>query len=179
MAVGSLIIKGLLIIKENQISQVKEFSTFLCTGRCKTLGSLKSFLSYASQPSGASILFFPSMFTTGSGCSQKVLSAIPDCRYCSPSYLPWKAGITDDCDILVYWHGRKYSISQVFWYTFLYFRFVEFFHQWVSSFYQNYNFSTIISSKNMLFLPPHLSGTPVINRYISCWFNCLHNIIQS
>jgi len=58
MAAGSLIIKRLLVIKENQISQVKEFSTFLCMGRCKTLVSLKSFLSYASQLSGASILFF-------------------------------------------------------------------------------------------------------------------------
>ena len=37
-------IKRLLLIKENQISQVKEFSAFLCMGRCKSLGSLKSFL---------------------------------------------------------------------------------------------------------------------------------------
>ena len=35
---------GLLLIRENQISQVKEFSTFVCLGRCKGLGSLKSFL---------------------------------------------------------------------------------------------------------------------------------------
>ena len=35
---------------------VKEFSTFLCMGRCKSLGSLKSFLSYSSKLSGASIL---------------------------------------------------------------------------------------------------------------------------
>ena len=41
---GSQNIKSLLVIKENQISQVKEFSTFLCMGRCKSLGSLKSFL---------------------------------------------------------------------------------------------------------------------------------------
>ena len=33
-----------LLIKENQISQVKEFSAFLCMGRCKSLGSQKSFL---------------------------------------------------------------------------------------------------------------------------------------
>ena len=39
-----------------QTSQVKEFSAFLCMGRCKSLGSLKSFLSYASQLSGASTL---------------------------------------------------------------------------------------------------------------------------
>ena len=41
-AVGN--IKRLLLIKENQISQGKEFSAFLCMGRCKSLGSLKSFL---------------------------------------------------------------------------------------------------------------------------------------
>ena len=53
---GSLNIKRLLLIKENQISRVKEFSTFLCMGRCKLLGSLKSFLPYASQLSRASFL---------------------------------------------------------------------------------------------------------------------------
>ena len=36
--------KKLLLIKENHISQVKEFSAFICVGRCKSLGSLKSFL---------------------------------------------------------------------------------------------------------------------------------------
>ena len=34
----------LLLIKENQTSQVKEFSAFLNMGRYKSLGSLKSFL---------------------------------------------------------------------------------------------------------------------------------------
>ena len=37
---------------------------------------------------------------------------LPDRRYCFPSWLPWRAGTADDCDILVYWYGRKYSISQ-------------------------------------------------------------------
>ena len=40
----SLNVKRLLLIKENQISQVKEFSTFLYMGRCRSLGSLKLFL---------------------------------------------------------------------------------------------------------------------------------------
>ena len=53
---GSLNTKRLPLIKENQISQVKEFSPFLCMERCKSLGSLKSFLAYISQLSGASIL---------------------------------------------------------------------------------------------------------------------------
>ena len=46
----------LLWIKEKQVSQIKEYSTHLCMGRCKCLGTLRSFLSYASQLSEASIL---------------------------------------------------------------------------------------------------------------------------
>jgi len=41
---GNLNVKRLLLIKENQIFQVKEFSVFLCMGRWKILGSMKSFL---------------------------------------------------------------------------------------------------------------------------------------
>ena len=48
---GSLNIKWSLLIKENQISQVKEFSTFPCKGR-SSRGSLKSCLLYSSQLSG-------------------------------------------------------------------------------------------------------------------------------
>ena len=44
------------LIKEKQTSQVKEFSALLCMGRYKSLGLLKSFLSYASLLSKASIL---------------------------------------------------------------------------------------------------------------------------
>ena len=54
--------KRLLLIKENQTSQVKEFSAFLCVGRCKSLGSLKSFLWHEPQLSGASILCFLFLF---------------------------------------------------------------------------------------------------------------------
>ena len=39
---GDLNIERLLLIKENQTSQVNEFSAFLCMGRCKSLGLLKS-----------------------------------------------------------------------------------------------------------------------------------------
>ena len=74
----SLNIKRLLIMKENQISQVKEFGAFLCMGRCKSLGSLKSVLSFA-QRSGASILFSPPYLPhgspVGSGCSLMVAMA--------------------------------------------------------------------------------------------------------
>ena len=41
---GSLNIKRLLLIKENQISPVKELSAFLCMGRSKNLGLFKTFL---------------------------------------------------------------------------------------------------------------------------------------
>ena len=41
---GNLNVKRLLLIKENQIFQVKDFSAFLCMGRWKILGSMKSFL---------------------------------------------------------------------------------------------------------------------------------------
>ena len=52
-------IKRLLLIKENQTSQVREFSAYLCMGRCMSLGSLKSFLWYARSLSRVSTPFFP------------------------------------------------------------------------------------------------------------------------
>ena len=55
---GGLNIKTLLPIKENQISQTKEFRAFLCMGRRKCLDWLKSFLGCTPQLSGASILCF-------------------------------------------------------------------------------------------------------------------------
>ena len=57
-------------------------------GRWKSQGSLNSFLSYASQLSGACILFFfyfvASLVTVGSGGSWQLL----DCRHCSPFWGP-------------------------------------------------------------------------------------------
>ena len=85
---GSISVKWLLLIKENQISQVKEFSAFLGMGRCKSRGFLKSFLWYAPQLSGVSILCFHILtFLTGSS---------------------WSAAITDDCDIL--WLLTQYCL---------------------------------------------------------------------
>ena len=55
---GGLNIKRLLLIKENQISQGKEFSTFLCGGRCESLGSLNSFLLGSPGP-GSCVLSHP------------------------------------------------------------------------------------------------------------------------
>lgn len=57
--------KRLLLIKENQITQVKEYSTFPCIRRCKSLGSLKLFLGYAPPLPGARILGFLSPVSSG------------------------------------------------------------------------------------------------------------------
>ena len=46
---GCLNIRSILRIKENQISQVEEFSAFLCMGRCRSLGSVKLVVSRASS----------------------------------------------------------------------------------------------------------------------------------
>ena len=69
---GNLNVKWLLL-KGKQIPQVKEFSAFLliCMERCKSLGSLKSVLWCAPQPSGASIPVFTSRVLPapwGRGC---------------------------------------------------------------------------------------------------------------
>ena len=70
---STLDIKILLLIKENQISQVKEFSAFVCMVRCKSLDSLKSFFSYDLSYLGPVSCVFhilsSSMLTVGSGCS--------------------------------------------------------------------------------------------------------------
>ena len=81
--------KRLMIIKENQISQINEFSAFLYMGRCKSLGSLRSFLWCAPQLSEASILCFflcwvSSGLTIGSGCSLQAVGW----RVFFPSWVP-------------------------------------------------------------------------------------------
>ena len=169
------------------MSQVKEFRNFLCMGRCKSLGSMKSFLWHYLRSLGPVSCVFLSLFfkvfiefvtilclfyvyvlvfwllgmwdrgsptrdgthphpsppllegevlTTGqpgkslsfvfmswassgltmeSGCSlmadgrQVFLpSWVPSGLTSSPSVM---VAITDDCDILVYWYGRRHSIS--------------------------------------------------------------------
>ena len=115
--IGNLVIKRLLLIKGNQISQVKVCSAFLCMGKCKSPDSLKSFLSYASQLSGPLFFVFQSgaSFPQGSLWAVGVVWWLLDRRYltsCVPLGLTgsgWRAVIAED--ILVYWHGGKYSIS--------------------------------------------------------------------
>ena len=85
---GSLNIKWLLLIKENQIFQDKEFSTFLCMGRSKSLGSLKSFLSYAPQHLGlvSKVYMSWASFPQGSLWEVAIVWWLLDSRYSSPSW---------------------------------------------------------------------------------------------
>ena len=72
-------IKRLLLTNENQISQVKEFSTFQYMGRCKILGLLKLFLWYVPQLSGSNTLYFHfSGFLRAHSLPQS-LPAVSDC----------------------------------------------------------------------------------------------------
>ena len=65
----------IVVNKRNQLSQVKDFSAFLCKGQYQSLGSLKSFFSYAPQLSWASILNCSSVLPIGSGCSLMAAAA--------------------------------------------------------------------------------------------------------
>ena len=103
--------------------QVKEFS-ILRMGRCKSLGSLTSFLSYGPQLSGAKSCFMivyilNSLFTLRSGkCGRWLLPLasqqswgwrvgrgawqhLVDRRHCVPKLL---MSVT----FLIYWYGRSY-----------------------------------------------------------------------
>ena len=64
-------------------------------GRCKSLGSLKSFLWYVRHLSGASIWHF------------HILSSLM-----AHQFTTLMAETATDYDILVYWYGGKYSTSQ-------------------------------------------------------------------
>ena len=86
-------------------------------GRCKSLGSLTSFLSYASQLSGpASCIFLhPERLCSPEGVAAAVATRslqLPGCPQGSEIHI-WRAEITDDPEILVYWYGRKYSIFSI------------------------------------------------------------------
>ena len=80
---GNLSIQRLLVVKEHQISQVKEFSASLYMGQCKSLGSLKSsfdmHLSYLGPVSCIFTFWVSSGLTIGSGHS--LLAAWWQVRY--------------------------------------------------------------------------------------------------
>ena len=131
---GSLNIKRLLLIKESWISQVKEFSAFLFWGRCKSLGSLKSFIyifflyfwlcwnhhSFDLHFSYLGPIFcFHALSSSGltveSGCSLMAARWQVSSTFLSFLRAQWLGRlptIADDCDTLVYWYDMKYSISQ-------------------------------------------------------------------
>ena len=86
----------------------------------KSLGSLKSFLWYVPQLSRASILFSHPELPQGSPWRVAEVWWLLDGRYSSfwvPSGLTKSpsmvAAIADGCYILVYWNGRRYSLSQL------------------------------------------------------------------
>lgn len=102
----------LLLIKENQVSWVKEFNSCLCLQRCRHLGSLKSSLLYASLLSEAKscslithILFiefyfieFTPVFSTGScGVAASHVILNPASNPPSSSALTDDQEVTDDC----------------------------------------------------------------------------------
>ena len=101
-------------LKKTRYLKLRNFSAFLCMGRCERPGSLKSFLWYILQLSRPVPYF---LILSSSGLSIGSMAA----RW--PAFFPflssfrltgsyWRAGIADDCDILIFWYGRKCSISQ-------------------------------------------------------------------
>ena len=68
-----------------KISQVKEFRAFPCVGRCKSLGSLESFLSHASQLCWFSVLCFHILSCLWAHRREWLQ---PDGRHSSPSRVP-------------------------------------------------------------------------------------------
>ena len=96
-------------------------SLHFCMERCKSLGSLKSFLSYSSQLSGASILCFHTLSFLRAD-PRVTVCCLLDGRCSFPSWIPSgltslpmaAAAIADDCDILFYWYSRQYAIYQGF-----------------------------------------------------------------
>ena len=114
----SMKIKILMLMKENQISQVKQFSTFLCRGRWESLGSMKYMhlwymhLSCLGPVSYFLILIFLSWgLTIGSGCS--LMAATWQVFFPSWVFLGLTrsfltvAAIAGDYDIPVSWYGGK------------------------------------------------------------------------
>ena len=97
-------------------------------GRCESLGSLKSFLSYASWLGPAPCIFketfFCLEFPQGLLAHTGVLELLMTLTSLSSSCRQWgrwsaslgnsrgRAGITDSCGVLAYRHGRRHPMSQ-------------------------------------------------------------------
>ena len=114
-------IKQLLLIKENQISQVKEFSAFLSKGRAWAHWnhSFHMHLSYLSPVFCVFHILSSSVLTVGSGCS---LMAARLHRYFLPSWVTlgsgihiWRARITDiNMKEIFHFSPSYYRILRVF-----------------------------------------------------------------
>ena len=113
---GSLNVKRLLLIKENQITQAKKFSIFLCMARvCAHWNhSFDIHLSHLGPVFCFHILnILRSHHRKGLESDGRqmtgILSFLSSLRLTSSSSMV--AAIAGDCNTLVYWHGRKCSIS--------------------------------------------------------------------
>ena len=113
----SLNIKRLLLIKENQISQVKEFSTFLCMGGCKKESGLTEIIPFISVSAirGQHLMFFTSWAPLGSLYGVAATWWLLDLRYSSTSWVPlcsdWRSGIADNCGL---WHHCSLIWQEIF-----------------------------------------------------------------
>ena len=105
-------IKKWLLIKENQVSQVKELGAFLHVGRCNSLDSLKSFLWYAPQYLGPVSCMFTSWVSSGLtlGTGLRLMASRWQVLFSlefvqgSPAHVGWW------WHPLFNWYGRKYTI---------------------------------------------------------------------
>ena len=75
-----------LLIEENQISQVKEFSDFLQMGRCNVLGSLRSLLCTSGLWGQGPVFSHPGEWLQSDGCWTAGVYA----SFLPPSGLPWR-----------------------------------------------------------------------------------------
>ena len=116
---GSLNIKWLLLIKENQIFQVKEFSTFLCMGRCKSrLTEIIPFI--CTSASGASIQGLHTRSFLSSGLIVRSGHCVMAARqpvFSCPSSLTYTGGLQLLITVTSLFtdNGRKYFTSHVLW----------------------------------------------------------------
>ena len=105
---GSWNIKRLPLIKENQTSQIKEFRAFLSIGRCKSLGSLKSFLWYTPLLSGGQYPHFFKLSAPAVGdCSSWLLYG----RHPVSILNSLRAHLQSSCNVMAWWLQHPLLLS--------------------------------------------------------------------
>ena len=124
---GCLNSKQLLLIKENQIPKLKNWVLFYVWEDARVWAHWNhSFDMHLSSLGPVSCVFtswVSSGLTVGSGCSLMA----PRWQVFFPSWVPsgltsslsMVEAIADDCDILVYWYGRKYSFLRMIVHLFI------------------------------------------------------------